>query len=61
MELPTKGWDGILFSKCLYRQKLKNIYKDINGCFLILTLDVNSGPIVLCNLYAPNVEDLDAY
>ena len=51
----------ILFSKHFDSQKLKNIYKDINGYFIILTSDIDSGPFILCNLYAPNVDYLDFF
>ena len=61
MELPTEGGVAILFSKHFDSEKLKNICKDINRCFAILTLDINSVPFVLCNLYAPNVDDLDFF
>ena len=47
--------------KTFDNQKLKNIYKDINGCFIILTLEINSVPMFLCNLYVPNVDDLDFF
>ena len=48
-ELPTQGGIVLLFSKYSDNQKLKNIYNNINGHFMILTLDINYVTIVLCN------------
>ena len=33
----------------------------MHGHFIILTLDIDSVPIVLWNVYAPNVDDLDLF
>ena len=61
MELLSQGELKFYFFKCFDSQKLKNIHKDINGCFIIITLDIDSVPIVLCNLYAPNIDKLDFF
>ena len=50
-----------MFLKHFDSRKLKNIYRDVNGYFVNLTLNINSVSIVLCNLYAPNVDDLDFF